>query len=560
MSRPIVILGGSGVFGTRLSQALAKDATLSVIVAGRSRQKAQTTCAGTRATPLALNREAADLPAQLAALRPFAVIDAAGPFQAYGNDPYRLARAALAAGAHYLDLSDDAGFTAGITALDTTARAANLTALSGVSSVPALSSAVVTELAEGFDDIHLIDSVILPGNRAPRGLSVIRAILAQAGRPVQHWRGGRAVAYPGWSAAQPITLHNAAQSLPARPASLIGAPDLQLFPAHFKARSVSFRAGLELGLMHHGLAALAWLPRLGLARSLASLARPLLWAANLLRPFGTDRGGMRVRVAGLAQGQPIARDWVLIAGAGDGPEIPAIPARVAVQMLLSGTLSPGARPCLGDLPLTQLEDALHAYAITTTRTETSFPILFQSVLGADFASLPKPLQELHNVIDLRRWQGQARVTRGTGRMSRLICWMFRFPAATDTTPVEVTMDRSGSAERWTRRFGPSTFLSTLRARNGKMTERFGPFTFTLGLAVTGESLIFPVTSGRMGPIPLPRAILPRSDAVETVEDTPEGPRARFDVALSLPLVGPLVRYQGWLEPADQSRKNRLSLI
>jgi len=351
LNRPIVILGGSGVFGTRLSQALAKDPTLNIIVAGRSLQKALSTCAGTRAIPLALNRESADLPAQLAALRPVAVMDAAGPFQAYGDDPYRLARAALAAGAHYLDLSDDAGFTAGIIALDAAARAAGLVALSGVSSVPALSSAVVTELAKGIDDIHLIDSVILPGNRAPRGLSVMQAILAQAGRPVPQWRGGRAVAYPGWSGTRRIALRGPKQSLPPRPASLIGAPDLQLFPQHFKARSVTFRAGLELAVMHYGLWLLAWLPRLGLLRNLTSLARPLLWVANLLRPYGTDQGGMRVRVAGIAQGQPITRDWVLIAGAGDGPEIPAIPARVAVQMLASGTLSPGARPCLGDLPL-----------------------------------------------------------------------------------------------------------------------------------------------------------------------------------------------------------------
>jgi len=112
------------------------------------------------------------------------------------------------------------------------------------------------------------------------------------------------------------------------------------------------------------------------------------------------------------------------------------------------------------------------------------------------------------------------------------------------------MERCGPTERWTRRFGASTFLSTLRARNGRMTERFGPFTFTLGLEVKGDSLIFPVISGRLGPIPLPRVILPRSDAVETVEETPKDPRARFDVALSLPLVGALVRYQGWLMPAD----------
>ena len=84
-----------------------------------------------------------------------------------------------------------------------------------------------------------------------------------------------------------------------------------------------------------------------------------------------------------------------------------------------------------------------------------------------------------------------------------------------------------------------------------MTERFGPFTFTLALQVTDGRLRFPVIAGRVGRVPLPRAILPRSVATEWQEETPDGPRARFDVALSLPIAGPLVRYQGWVRPADR---------
>ncbi|MFV0409912.1 MAG: hypothetical protein ACK5LJ_09515 [Paracoccus sp. (in: a-proteobacteria)] len=75
------------------------------------------------------------------------VVDAARPFHAYGDDPYRLARTAIAAGLHYLDLSDNAAFRAGITALDAQTRAAGCCVISGLSSVPALSSAAVRALA-----------------------------------------------------------------------------------------------------------------------------------------------------------------------------------------------------------------------------------------------------------------------------------------------------------------------------------------------------------------------------------------------------------------------------
>jgi hypothetical protein len=43
-------------------------------------------------------------------------------------------------------------------------------------------------------------------------------------------------------------------------------------------------------------------------------------------------------------------------------------------------------------------------------------------------------------------------------------------------------------------------------------------------------------------IPLPRILAPRIVATEREE----GGRFHFDVAAALPLVGPVVRYRGWL--------------
>ena len=105
-------------------------------------------------------------------------------FQAYGDEAYRLAKAAISAGAHYLDLSDDGVFTKEIILLDDAAKAKGVVVRSGVSSVPAISAAAVRALSEGMRNIDLIDTAILPGNRAPRGLSVMRAILAQVGKPL----------------------------------------------------------------------------------------------------------------------------------------------------------------------------------------------------------------------------------------------------------------------------------------------------------------------------------------------------------------------------------------
>lgn len=542
----VLIIGGYGVFGGKLAQALARDASLDVVVAGRDFQRAQAFCAQHGGRALVLDTGSDDLAASIAALTPFLVVDAAGPFQGYGDDPYRVARAAITCGAHYLDLSDDADFTAGIAALDRAARTAGVTVLSGVSSVPAMSSAAVVALTDRMDDIHLIESVILPGNRAPRGMSVMRAILAQVGRRMRVWRGGAYETPLGWSEGRGEALEiGGIAPVRRRRSSLIGAPDLALFPEFFNARSVEFRAGLDLWVMHWGLAAVGWLVRLRLMRSAAPLAGVLKWVADRLEPFGSDRGGMRVRVVGrLTDGRAVQRDWVLIAEAGDGPHIPAAAARVMCKRLLAGKVKAGARACLAEFSLGEVESEMADLQVAFGQTETLMVPLFRQALGKQFNTLPPEIQALHEVLHTRRWQGHARITRGAGLLSRLVCRIVGFPPAGSDVPVTVTMHRKGDAEHWLRDFGGKRFRSVMtRAGDGAMWERFGPFRFEIPFTVQDGQLGYPVRRARLFGVPWPKVLTPKSDAFEGVDA--KG-RATFDVKVSLPFVGMLVRYQGWL--------------
>jgi len=554
LSRRILIIGGYGVFGGKLASALTTDPAFDVIVAGRNLDKAAAFCAGTPCRPLQIDTHAEDLSIRLAAETPFIIVDASGPFQQRGEAAYRVAEAALAAGAHYLDLSDDAAFTAGITALDDTARAHSLAVLSGVSSVPALSSAAVTRLAEGLSEIDHIESVILPGNRAPRGLSVVQAIVSQAGRPLRLWQAGHWTEVPGWGDLTALSLSlPGAPSLRGRWASHIGAPDLQLFPAHFRARSVSFRAGLDLKLMHGGLTLLSRPVRWGWLRSLSPFARPLKWMADRLEAFGSSTGGMRVSVTGLTPtGEPERRDWTLIVEDGDGPAIPAIPAEILCRKLAAGEVPPGARPCLAEFTLEEAERALSRLRVTTGLREAPAPFLFTSILGDDFNRLPPPIQQLHAVSHARRWTGRAHITRGTSLLSRLAGACAGFPPAGDDVPVTVSMLRKGNTEIWQRTFGGHSFRSYLSAAStpgsGLMRERFGLLSFTIDLGARADGLSYPVKSARLlGLVPLPAFLRPRSTTAETVDG--HG-RACFDVRIDLPVGGHVVTYSGWLQPSD----------
>ncbi len=250
----IAIVGGYGVFGSRLAELLIRDGH-DVWIAGRNIDKANKQAQRLGAIALSIDRTG-DLES-LFAVEPDLVVDAAGPFQTYGSEPYRLASACIAHSTDYADLADDAAFVAGIYTLDPKAKQAGCRLISGASSVPGLSSAAVTAFAEGLDEVEAISSAILPGNRPPRGLSVIASIVSQAGAPMRIWRGSEWLDVPTWSGRKLHTL----TGVGTRAAHRITVPDLWLFPTAFGANTVEFRAGLELGVMNRALAVLASLRR-----------------------------------------------------------------------------------------------------------------------------------------------------------------------------------------------------------------------------------------------------------------------------------------------------------
>lgn len=532
----VVVLGGYGVFGARLVRLLVRDGH-DVVVAGRSQAKAEAFAETVGANSLTIDRQG-DL-APLWALSPDVVVDAAGPFHAYVDAPYRLAQACISQGVHYLDLADDAAFCAGISELDEAAKIAGVFVLSGVSSVPAISSAAVAGLAEGAEEIDTISSAILPGNRAPRGRSVVQSILNQCGTPMQVPVDGVAVPIRSWSAPEVFDLGQGLR----RRAWMILVPDQRLFATAFGARTVLFRAGMELSVMNWALAVYSWL-RAGLGFATpAWLVSLVLWLAERMERLGTDEGGMSVAVTARYPAGWQRRTWQMIAREGEGPFIPAVAARAVLRA--PEKIAPGARPAVAVVPLTDIEAAMADLAVETEVVEEALAPIFQQCLGCDFATLAPVVQAGHAVYGPKRWSGGAQVSRGTSLWSRFLARAFGFPPASKDTTVTVAMTLQNEGELWERRFGGKPFWSFLKMQGDRMTERFGPLTFTLGLHAADGQLHFPVLAGRVGPLPLPRFLLPQSIAREFEKDG----RFHFDVQLNAPFTGALmVHYQGWLEP------------
>ena len=553
--RRVLVIGAAGVFGGRLVAGILGTTSLHVVATGRDQARLAALVArlpAGRVTPWRLDARRVTA-SELRATGAFAVVDAAGPFQ---HGDYRVAEAAIGAGMHCLDLADARDFVAGFGRLDAAARAAGVVALTGASSTPALSNAALDALTAGWRRVDRVEIAISPGNRAPRGLSVVRAILSYAGKPVRVLIGGRWCQRPGWG----LTVHREMPGLGRRLLSLAETPDLDIVPARFAVQDAAvFRAGLELGLLHGGLWAASLLVRAGLLRSLAPLARPFRAVAALLEPFGSDRGGMTVEATGLdGEGRAARATWWLVAEAGDGPAVPTLPALAALRALAEGRLSsPGASACVGLVPLAAIEAEFAGYRIGCgSAVAHPPPALYERVLGPAFAVLPEAVRRLHQPGWGLRVGGTAQVEGAEGVLARLAAAVFGFPPAAAEVPVSVEIVPDNGRERWTRRFGDRCFSSVLSAAAtpGRLIERFGPFRFELDLPAGAEGVRgMPVRTWWFGFLRMPLPLAPVSLATEYVDA--EG-RFCFDVEMRLPLgLGRLVRYRGWLVEGGVRRRD-----
>jgi hypothetical protein len=296
----------------------------------------------------------------MAACRPDLVIHAVGPYQA---QDYRVARAAIACGAHYCDLADARAFVANIGEIDGAAREAGVAVISGASSVPCLTAAFLDAAQVDFASIESVDYGIASAQETNRGLGTASAILSYIGRPFTSLRDGRMSRVFGWQ-----DLH--AEVYPELGRRWFGncdVPDLALFPDRYPTlRTIRFGAGHEIPVVHFGTWLLSWLVRLRLLPRLDRWSGVLLNASFLFDRLGGRKSGFHIFIAGTARdGTPLVQRTWMVARQGDGPNIPCMPAILIARRLAVGErFEPGARPCLDLIALDEFLAALATYDVS----------------------------------------------------------------------------------------------------------------------------------------------------------------------------------------------------
>lgn len=555
----ILILGGYGVFGGRLAELLSDLAPVEMLISGRNLERASAFCDAYQGQatvrPLLLDR--ADIELAILAEKPQIVVDASGPFQDYGESGYHVVQACIKARIHYLDFADAADFVFGISAFDAQAKQAGIFAISGVSSFPVLTAAVLRKMAEGMD-VRSVAGGIAPSPFAGIGLNVMRAVIGYAGGPVKLLRDGKQTTAIGLAESMRYTVVVPGK-MPLKNIrfSLVDVPDLQVIPPeHEGMQDIWMGAGPVPEALHRMLNLLAKARATFRLPSLAPLS-PLFYRILNLMKFGEHRGGMFVHVRGprngATNGAEIERSWHLLAEGDDGPYIPSMAIEAIIRKMLAGDVpETGARAGTHALELSDFDDLFDGRSISTGfREANGAQCLYRELLGSAYHSLHARVQQLHDFSGSQVWSGTADIDGGKGVLAKIIRKIMGFPGPASNVPLRVSFrpDSSGDgAELWTRDFDGQKFSSVQMRGTGRnehlLIERFGPMRFAMALVVDENRLTLVQRSWSFLGIPMPKFLMPNGQAFEAEEDG----KFLFSVEISMPIIGLVAAYRGTLSP------------
>eukprot|EP01125_Pyxidicula_operculata_P002423 TRINITY_DN1228_c3_g1_i1.p1 TRINITY_DN1228_c3_g1~~TRINITY_DN1228_c3_g1_i1.p1 ORF type:complete len:702 (-),score=89.55 TRINITY_DN1228_c3_g1_i1:22-2127(-) len=417
----VVVLGGTGTFGSIISSRLCKDPNIQLILVARDKEKLnklQKTLQKLSAYPIetySLDLSTTKLSTSIQELKDRCplnlVIHTCGPFV-----DYKVAEYCLRYGWNYIDLADNASFVNNFSSkFHSKALEKEILMVSGASTVPALSSAVIDFFLPKFSTLESVETSISIGTKTPKGLSTALSVLSYAGVHFKTLQNSRMNNVIGWG--YPGSKITTFAGIPnKRMVSYCNVPDLELFPKYYKSlKNLEFRAGIELIPLQMGITFLSFiytiLNKIGIVNSssgsnsstdkvkhfqslftnfIAKAFLPLLNSKILQNLFGTSDGGMKVTLTGFPKNdennkndnnkrRKIKINWYLCGSNGDGPHVPSTPPILIASKLAkmkndrlsipssttTTTALYGAFPCIGLFSLSEFVNNLKEQQIHT---------------------------------------------------------------------------------------------------------------------------------------------------------------------------------------------------
>lgn len=354
----ILIIGGYGNFGQYITKELSKEKDLKIIIAGRNLTKAKALANSllshnsVDAIYLDIFKNLIDV---LKDINPDIVIHTSGPYQ---SQSYFVANACIQHQCHYIDLADAREFVVNIKTLHQQAKSNNVLVVSGASSVPTLSSAIIDHYINEFMHLTEIDYAISSAQRTNQGLATTNAILSYVGKPFKTLTHTKMMDIYGW---QDLRMKKF-WGLNTRCLGNCNIPDLDLFPSRYpQLKHLRFQAGIESKVQHLGLFLLSFLVRFKLIHSLQPAGKFFLKISRLFDPIGSNDSGFYMTLKGVNSNNKNKKiTFELIGRSGDGLYIPCIPAIIIAKKLARNKIQyKGATSCMGFISLEEYLQSLH---------------------------------------------------------------------------------------------------------------------------------------------------------------------------------------------------------
>jgi hypothetical protein len=182
-------------------------------------------------------------------------------------------------------------------------------------------------------------------------------------------------------------------------------------------------------------------------------------------------------------------------------------------------------------------------------------------MGADWNALDASVRSFHGATCNRQASGRFQIYRGRRTVARIFASLLGLPAEGRDVVTQLAVEfqpasspQAPGREIWRRKFANRPLRSAQYMKEpGVLSERFGIIELSFHLSVHDGALLFESIAAALalGKI---RLVLPSflTPYVQATVTGVEGPSYRLDVSVQmvLALIGPVLSYEGYLDPEE----------
>lgn len=180
--------------------------------------------------------------------------------------------------------------------------------------------------------------------------------------------------------------------------------------------------------------------------------------------------------------------------------------------------------------------------------------LYPRVLGKEaWESLPEAVRRCHSAYPFQQAKASFTVSGGKNFLAKMIGWLSGFPKPGTGIETRLEVRAFEKHQTWSRWFSGKAFHTTQWiTEDGFVAERQGPMVVLLSLSIRERQLHLRAAKAQihLGPIRIPLFgwMKPRVEARAWGDET--GRRMLVDIQIGAAIVGPLLRYEGTVEPVE----------